>query len=711
MTPMETVEIALERAGSRRQRPGEWTCPAHDDQHASLSVKEGRDGRVLLNCHANCEFETVVAALKLEVADLFPAKPDQGSGDDWTPAGPAIATYLYTDAKGKTLFGVCRTADKQFRQWRPDPSKKHGRAWSLGNVKPVLYQLPKVLAAIDDGEPIYVAEGEKDVHALEAKGVTATCNPMGAGKWRAMYSKTLASATVIVIADNDAPGRKHAREVAASLTDASCAVRLVRAAEGKDAADHLAADHGVDEFVDLEDEPEPEAAAAPSEDLPKIALEEGDRLLRQVETFLCRFVRFTGKAQQVAVTLHVVHTWCFEAAETTPYLHVSSPEKESGKTRLIEVLAQLERGALQSADMTAAALYRSIEDPAPVLLFDEVQELFARDADTDQRQLRACLHSGYRLGGAARRVVGDGTNQTVKAFPTFCPKVLAGTGSLPDMLASRSVPIRLQRTTKGEQPEKFRIRRVRGETEALRRRLGGWAQTAVPVLEGLDPKLPTVLSARQEDCWEPLIAIADLARGSWPQRARDAAIELHGHDPTAEPTIGVLALTHIREAFSALDDEGRFVDWACQRLPSELLLRLLVDRDDGPWSEWWAKYLKDDDTRTPAHRLAKLLKPYDIGPKKLDIDGRKARGYDREWFAKAWESYLPPWQPPPDSEPRNPAGQSADGDGTEDEPVPSPQAADQEGSEVPLPETEPEAEDFEGHLFDHPDGDPRRYAR
>jgi hypothetical protein len=400
-----------------------------------------------------------------------------------------------------------------------------------------------------------------------------------------------------------------------------------------------------------------------------VPLDQGGDLLNQVEAFLRRFVVFASDAQAVAAALWVAHTWCFEAAETTAYLHVTSPEKRSGKSRLVEVLAQLARGALQAADMTAAALYRSITDPAPAVLFDEVQELFGRSADDDQRQLRACLNSGYRLGGAARRCVGDGANQTVAEFPTFCPKVLAGTGSLPDMLADRSIPLQLQRKTRDERVERFRIRRIRAEAEALRRRLAGWAQVAIPVLVDAEPDLPEQLDDRAQDCWEALLALGDQAGGDWPKRARAAAVELAGGDRLTDPSTGTLLLAHCWEAFAGEDAD---------RLATARLLELLCGRDDGPWAEWWAKHLHDGQAKVAASRLAKLLRPFGIAPKVLDFDGRKARGYALSAFGDAFGRYLPATDLRPATLPRNSPAQGAFPDVTEDSPVTSPEAADQQ---------------------------------
>ena len=88
---------------------------------------------------------------------------------------------------------------------------------------------------------VYIVEGEKDVHAIEAAGAVATCNPMGAGKWRPEFGKHLAGIRhAIIVADKDEPGREHALQVRELIRKHVVAISVVEAAEGKDAADHLA---------------------------------------------------------------------------------------------------------------------------------------------------------------------------------------------------------------------------------------------------------------------------------------------------------------------------------------------------------------------------------------------------------------------------------------------------------------------------------------
>jgi hypothetical protein len=215
-------------------------CPAHEDRQASLSIGQGRDGAVL-KCHRDCETDAILEALGMSRADLFDEPLDLGPARN-----QVVATYTYTDEYGNPLFCSERRMPKAFRQYHLKDGRK---IWNLKGVRLVLYRLPAVIEAVKNGEAIYVTEGEKDVHAIEAAGAVATCNPMGAGKWRPEYSDVLRGAKVIIVADADEPGRKHAADVGASLVGKASAITIVEAAEGKDAADHLAAGHTLTAFV------------------------------------------------------------------------------------------------------------------------------------------------------------------------------------------------------------------------------------------------------------------------------------------------------------------------------------------------------------------------------------------------------------------------------------------------------------------------------
>jgi hypothetical protein len=193
-------------------------CPAHEDRKASLSVTVKEDGTVLLKCHRGCSPKAIVSAIGLNMADLFPAD------------GPRAATsridktYDYLDEAGRVLFQVVRFEPKDFRQRRPDG--KGGWLWGIKGVRRVLYRLPDILAAARD-QAVFIVEGEKDADRLAEECVVATTCPMGAGKWDPAYSAALRARPVVILPDNDEPGRKHARDVAGALRGVAASVKIV----------------------------------------------------------------------------------------------------------------------------------------------------------------------------------------------------------------------------------------------------------------------------------------------------------------------------------------------------------------------------------------------------------------------------------------------------------------------------------------------------
>lgn len=202
-------------------------CPAHADRTPSLSVAEGRDGRVVLTCHAGCTFADVARAIGSDETDFFPPKDERGQPTVGLPYTPPriVATYDYHDTAGTLLYQVVRYEPKDFRQRRPDG--KGGWIWSIGDVEPVLYHLPDVLAAVQRHRPVIVCEGEKDADALREIGYCATTNAGGAKKWRETFGVALAGNEVIVFPDNDAAGQAHAEQVAATCSAHGSPVQIV----------------------------------------------------------------------------------------------------------------------------------------------------------------------------------------------------------------------------------------------------------------------------------------------------------------------------------------------------------------------------------------------------------------------------------------------------------------------------------------------------
>jgi hypothetical protein len=344
------------------------------------------------------------------------------------------------------------------------------------------------------------------------------------------------------------------------------------------------------------------------------------RLLDEVAAFIRRFVVLT-RAQVVALALWVLHTHVIAAADTTPYLVVTSAEKRSGKTRLLEVLELLVREPLQTANTSDAALFRTVAEREPTLLLDEVDAIFK---SRDREDLRGLLNSGFRRGAVVLRMGGPKMT-TLEQFPVFCAKAFAGIGQLPDTIEDRSIRIRLERKTRDEPTERFRRRDVAPGAESLRGLLVAWAESSVDSLHGRRPLLPEELDDRAQDVWEPLLAIAEAAGESWAARARATAAELSGAQAREDESLGVRLLRDIREIF----DEQK-----TNRLASQSLMVLLNQLPEAPWGNWRGRPMTQQT-------LASFLKSFGIRSRTIWLGhGATAKGYLWEQFEPVWARYL-----------------------------------------------------------------------
>ncbi|WP_217553074.1 toprim domain-containing protein [Streptomyces sp. GbtcB6] len=232
----------------------------------AVSIKRGNNGSLIVWCHACEDNVGFLEAIGWTLADLndepLADRPrDRPADDTWIPCQDrghkCVAQYRYHDELGNLVHGVTRCDHKCFAQWRPDAGTRSGRRWRLtddqGNrlVRTVPYRLPELLAAKQEDRVVWIAEGEKDVHALVQHGLVATCNAQGAGKWTAEHARFLEGADVTIVADRDPVGRKHAEHVVDTLRGIARSVYVVQAKTGKDAADHFAAGHTDSEFLQV----------------------------------------------------------------------------------------------------------------------------------------------------------------------------------------------------------------------------------------------------------------------------------------------------------------------------------------------------------------------------------------------------------------------------------------------------------------------------
>jgi hypothetical protein len=356
-------------------------------------------------------------------------------------------------------------------------------------------------------------------------------------------------------------------------------------------------------------------------------------LLDSITAFLRRFLASLSDHHFDVLALWVVHTHAIAAADATPYLHITSPEKECGKTRVLEVLDLLANTSAGTLDPTPAALYRGINSGQVVtLLLDEVDRFFAGGSENNDAKTAVVgiLNGGYRRGLRVPRVT-DGRH--LEWFNVFGPKVLAGIGELPGTLASRSLRILMRKRRRDESVERLRYKRVEPDAAAIVSALVRWVTTpgVIDQLAAADPTMPDELGDREQDVLEPLAAIADLAGAEWSKRARAAFLGITGaaHDADVAESRGTILLGDVRAAFDTLGTP----------IASDDLCSYLNRLDERPWGGW------NEGKGIDGRRLAKLLKPYDVKPRTVRPKGwdkdKTARGYMREWFNDAFARYLP----------------------------------------------------------------------
>ena len=271
-------------------------------------------------------------------------------------------------------------------------------------------------------------------------------------------------------------------------------------------------------------------------------------MLDDVACYIRRYVVLSD-SQARACTLWVAHCYAFAAAEATPYLNVTSAVKQCGKTRLLEVLEPIVPAPWLTGRVSAAVLTRKVDSETPTLLLDESDAAFTHRSEYGEA-LRSILNSGYRRSGRSFLCVAQGEGLAYRDFSTFCPKAIAGIGPLPDTVTDRSIRIALKRRAPDESLDRFRLRHAPRVGAPLRAQLDAWQRTALEALRDAEPPLPPALSDRAADVWEPLLAIADLAEGDWPRRARHAAIALSGRVSVDDDTLSTRLLADVRHVFT-----------------------------------------------------------------------------------------------------------------------------------------------------------------
>src|SRR5262249_51302467 len=345
-----------------------------------------------------------------------------------------------------------------------------------------------------------------------------------------------------------------------------------------------------------------------------------DALLLSLKRRVHRHVVFSNEAA-IVVALWILFAWIHDIAVHSPKLLVTSVERDSGKTTLLNLISFLVPRALLCVEISEATLFRGVELWLPTIIVDEADVILINN-----EPLRAVINSGWTRGAVVPRCIGE--EKTPHPFPTFCPKALGMKGNkLLDTTLSRCIDIGLKRKRPSETVEHFRMIDDVGLQE-LRQQALRWANDNGEALKGAEPEMPPGFDNRLGDNFRLLLAIAGLAGGEWPERAREAAqVVSRVTDTTSRPT-------RLLAAIKAIFDAEEKVETTDALSAAGLVEELTVNAD----SEWTA--LGKSGKPLTQNQLARMLKPIGISPKQVRIGGVQTRGYERGQFEDPWVRYL-----------------------------------------------------------------------
>jgi uncharacterized protein DUF3631 len=340
-------------------------------------------------------------------------------------------------------------------------------------------------------------------------------------------------------------------------------------------------------------------------------------------TFIGRYI-VMDEPKLLIAALWAIHTHCAPAFDQTPYLAVTSPEKQCGKSRFMEVMELLVYEPWMTVLPSEAVVFRKIHVDRPTLLLDETDAIFNLKNGDKYEGLRAMLNAGHRNGATVPRCLSAG--EKFVNFRVYCPKMLAGIGTLPETVADRSVPIRLQRKKADEPVERWKRRDAAPEAERLVARIEEFVDVNREALMDAAPAMPDELSDRMQEGCEPLIAIAErLDAGS---AGRDALVALlSGERVDSQETVRLRLLRDLRTVFAAhAPSRAAF---------TESLLDALHEIEESGWHHY---YGHEFDARD----LANLLRHYDVHSTTVRQRGsaNPRKGYRRADLEPVWERYL-----------------------------------------------------------------------
>lgn len=388
-----------------------------------------------------------------------------------------------------------------------------------------------------------------------------------------------------------------------------------------------------------------------------------ETILDKIYDYLGKFIYYPSENARIAHTAWIAHTHLTQAFYYSPRLYIVSPQKRSGKSRLLEITALLAQNPETMLIPTSSTIYRSIEgsDSIPTFLMDEIGRTFEKKVISD---LVAILEAGFQKGMAVPRT--NPNTLKVERFNVFGPMLMAGIdkGKMPDTILDRSISIRMKRNIGKKLSYRPRLHSEEGRN--LGAELAEWAKSVVDLAKDIEPIMPQELNDREQDKWEPLFIVGHLAdtvadvtgvtdvaalTDGWEAKIRKASLELSKEDSNEEDTTDY-GLTMLKDTRSIFYNEFECSD----KIETSRMLEQLNAMEEAPWSSYL--YLKP----LSSIALAKILRPFGIKPKEIRFGPSNVlRGYYRADFEDAWERYLeiPPEIPATPATVATPATNSA----------------------------------------------------
>lgn len=345
---------------------------------------------------------------------------------------------------------------------------------------------------------------------------------------------------------------------------------------------------------------------------------DGNELLISLTDFIKKYIAL-NEQQAITIALWIIFTYCIDAFHVSPILNISSPEKRCGKSTLILLLQFLVKQPMPSSNITAAAIFRTVELYHPTLLIDEA-DTFIRN---DKLELRGIINSGHtRTSAFVMRIVGQ--NNEPRQFSTWCAKCIAGIGNLPDTINDRSIIIKLNRKKPDEKIEKLRFKDELKFLE-IKRKCLRFATDNLTILQNTNPKIPATLNDRAADNWEPLLAIAHIAGERWHDISNKAFHYINKQEPeyVSMPT---QLLSDIKKVFDSIKAD---------KISSTDLVNTLCSDNEAPWKTY------NQGDPISQRQLASKLRNFDIKSQDIRFGDVNLKGYYKKSFTDAFARYIP----------------------------------------------------------------------